>query len=45
MTDPATRAVLEPGATGQIEVRGSMVMKGYHDKPEETAALILAATG
>ncbi len=40
VTDPDTRAPLPDGEVGQIEVRGDMVMQGYFEKPEETAATI-----
>jgi acyl-CoA synthetase (AMP-forming)/AMP-acid ligase II len=40
ITHPETRKVLAAGEVGQIEARGPMVMKGYFDKPEETAATI-----
>lgn len=31
-------AILEPGERGEIVVRSSLVMKGYHSEPEQTAA-------
>lgn len=40
ITHPETRVVLPVGQIGQIEARGPMVMRGYFDKPEETAATI-----
>lgn len=40
ITDPDTRAPLLDGEVGQIEVRGDMVMRGYFEKPEETAETI-----
>jgi acyl-CoA synthetase (AMP-forming)/AMP-acid ligase II len=40
ITHPETRVVLTVGQIGQIEARGPMVMRGYFDKPEETAATI-----
>lgn len=38
VTDPETGASLQPGKTGQIEVRGPNVFKGYWQMPEKTAA-------
>ena len=40
ITDPETREELAAGDVGQIEVRGDMVMQGYFEKPDETAATI-----
>ena len=41
--DPATGAELPTGEQGELLVRGYQVMKGYYNKPEETAAAIDAA--
>lgn len=35
-----TGRVLPPGSTGEIAVRGPMVMKGYWNRPDETAAVL-----
>ena len=43
IVDPQTRRVLPAGSIGEIHVRGYSVMKGYYNKPEETAAVIDAA--
>ncbi|OGN80937.1 MAG: hypothetical protein A2X23_10755 [Chloroflexi bacterium GWC2_73_18] len=40
IADPATGAALPAGTPGELWTRGSMVMKGYFDMPEETAAAI-----
>ena len=37
ITDPATGQTLPQGETGQIEVRGPNVFKGYWRMPEKTA--------
>ncbi len=40
ITHPETRQPLPMGEIGQIEVRGPIVMLGYHAQPEETARTI-----
>ncbi len=38
--DPQTREVCEPGATGEIQVRGYCLFDGYHNAPEATARAV-----
>ena len=40
IVDPATGATLTCGAVGELCARGYMVMSGYHEMPEATAAAI-----
>lgn len=40
LIDPETGADVELGARGEILVRGPQVMRGYHDRPQETAAVL-----
>jgi fatty-acyl-CoA synthase len=40
IADPATGASLTPGAIGEVQGRGDMVMLGYHARPEATAETI-----
>lgn len=41
IVDPATMETLPTGVTGELWVRGYQVMKGYFDKPAETAQAIV----
>jgi fatty-acyl-CoA synthase len=40
IVDPGTGAALGPGAQGELCCRGYLVMKGYYEMPEATAAAI-----
>jgi fatty-acyl-CoA synthase len=40
VVDPATGADAPAGQPGELWLRGRLVTRGYHDKPEETAAAI-----
>jgi len=40
IVDIATGATLEPGHLGEIYLRGPLIMKGYFNRPEETAQTI-----
>jgi acyl-CoA synthetase (AMP-forming)/AMP-acid ligase II len=40
IADPQSGAVLATGSAGQIQARGPMVMRGYYNKPKETAETI-----
>lgn len=39
IADPHTGEILPPGAIGEVQGRGPMVMLGYYDRPAETAAV------
>jgi fatty-acyl-CoA synthase len=41
VVDPVMMETLPPGVTGELWVRGYQVMKGYFDKPAETAEAIV----
>ncbi len=43
MVDPGTGADRASGEAGELLLRGPLVTRGYHEKPEETAAAIDAA--
>ena len=40
IVDPRTQAVVPPGAVGELCTRGYLVMHGYFDQPDATAAAI-----
>ncbi len=40
IVDPVSGRDLEPGVEGELIVRGPLLMKGYHNKPAETASAI-----
>jgi fatty-acyl-CoA synthase len=42
IVDPASGEDVEPGTNGELWARGYMVMKGYYNMPDQTAAAITA---
>lgn len=40
IVDPETKEVLKPGEVGELQVKGPQVMKGYWNKPEDTAKVL-----
>jgi long-chain acyl-CoA synthetase len=40
IADPASGSELEPGAVGEVWLRGPNVMAGYANRPDETAAVL-----
>jgi acyl-CoA synthetase (AMP-forming)/AMP-acid ligase II len=40
LVDPSTGHDVEPGEAGELLVRGPQIMEGYHELPEETAAIL-----
>jgi len=40
VVDPDTGEVLPPGQVGELEVRGPQVMRGYLNRPDETARVL-----
>ncbi|MDR7606841.1 MAG: long-chain fatty acid--CoA ligase, partial [Armatimonadota bacterium] len=40
VVDPETGAPLPPGEVGELEVRGPQVMRGYLNRPDETAQVL-----
>ena len=40
IVDPETGKILGPGVQGELQARSSMVMRGYYNMPEATAAAI-----
>lgn len=40
LVDPETGAIMPPGKSGEIQVRGWSVMQGYYKMPEQTAKAI-----
>ena len=42
IVEPQTLHPLDAGEIGEIQARGPMVMAGYHDRPRETAEVLLA---
>ena len=41
VVDPETLEPMEPGAAGEIQLRGPLIADGYHNDPEKTAAAFL----
>jgi len=42
IVEPQTLQLLPPGTIGEIQARGPMVMSGYYNKPDDTAATFAA---